>query len=65
MRIVASIRRLAANRALGALVLANGISAIGDWLYLTVVPVLVYRETEEKFPTSCRKAASSKNVPNY
>ena len=40
-----SIRRLAANKALGALVLANGISAIGDWLYLTAIPILVFRQT--------------------
>jgi MFS family permease len=45
MNILVSTRRLAANKALGALVLANGISAIGDWLYLTAIPVLVFRQT--------------------
>ena len=61
MRIAASIRRLAANPALGALVLANGISAIGDWLYLTVVPVLVYRETED--PALVGLAAAARLLP--
>ena len=40
-----TVRRLTANRSLTAVVLANGISSVGDWAYLTVLPVLVYRET--------------------
>jgi MFS family permease len=40
-----TVRRLTANRSLTAVVLANGISSVGDWLYLTVLPVLVFRET--------------------
>jgi predicted MFS family arabinose efflux permease len=47
MNLVAPARQLAANRPLAALVVANGVSAIGDWLYLTVIPLLVYRETED------------------
>jgi MFS family permease len=38
-------RRLAANRPLAAVVVANGISGIGDWLYLTMLPLLVYAQT--------------------
>ena len=44
---VGQARRLSANPPLAALVFANGTSAIGDWLYLTVIPVLVYRETHD------------------
>jgi len=47
MNVRAPARPLATNWPLSALVLANGISAIGDWLYLTAIPVLVYRETED------------------
>lgn len=47
MNLIAPTRRLAENRPLTALVLANGISSVGDWLYLTAIPVLVYRETED------------------
>jgi Major Facilitator Superfamily len=42
---VATTRRLLANRPLAAVVVANGVSSIGDWLYMTVLPLLVYRET--------------------
>lgn len=61
MKLAASARRLAANPPLGALVLANGISAIGDWLYLTVIPVLVYRETEN--PALVGLAAAARLLP--
>jgi MFS family permease len=61
VKLAASIRRLAANPALGALVVANGISAIGDWLYLTVIPVLVYRETEN--PALVGLAAAARLLP--
>jgi MFS family permease len=61
VKVAASTRRLAANPALGALVLANGISAIGDWLYLTVIPVLVYRETEN--PALVGLAAAARLLP--
>jgi hypothetical protein len=40
-----SARQLLANRRLAGLVVANGLSSIGDWLYLTMLPILVYRET--------------------
>ena len=45
MNVPSSARHLAGNRALSAQVLANGVSAIGDWLYLTAIPILVFRET--------------------
>ncbi len=61
MKIASSTRRLAANPALSALVLANGISAIGDWLYLTVIPVLVYRETAN--PALVGLAAAARLLP--
>lgn len=61
MNVAASTRRLAANPTLAALVLANGISAIGDWLYLTVIPVLVYRETED--PALVGLAAAARLLP--
>jgi predicted MFS family arabinose efflux permease len=61
MHPVSSARGLATNRPLLALVVANGISAIGDWLYLTAIPVLVYRETED--PTLVGLAAAARLVP--
>lgn len=40
-----ALRRRFGNPPLAALVIANGISAIGDWLYLTALPVFVYQRT--------------------
>jgi hypothetical protein len=40
-----AVHRRVANAPLAALVLANGISAVGDWLYLTALPVLIYLRT--------------------
>jgi MFS family permease len=45
MASLAVVRLLRTNRPLGALVVANGVSAVGDWLYLTVVPIVVYSRT--------------------
>jgi MFS family permease len=44
---ITATRRLLANGRLTAVVLASGVSGVGDWLYLTVLPLLVYRETSD------------------
>lgn len=61
MNIIAPARRLGRNRPLAALVIANGISAIGDWLYLTAIPILVYRGTHD--PALVGLAAAARLPP--
>jgi MFS family permease len=40
-------RLLRSNRPLAALVAANGLSSVGDWLYLTAVPIVIWSATED------------------
>ena len=40
-------QRLAANRPLASLVGASALSGIGDWLYLTALPVVIWQATED------------------
>ena len=47
MRHLDPLRQLLANRPLAALVVAGAISGIGDWIYLTALPVLVYLRTDD------------------
>lgn len=46
MTTLQGLRRLAGNRPLAALLAVGGISSVGDWLYLTALPVLVYLATD-------------------
>jgi len=61
MRIVDLIRRLSKNRPLAALVGAGAVSSIGDWIYLTAMPVLVYQRTGD--PALVGLAALGRLVP--
>ena len=45
MRLLDAIQQLTKNRPLAALVGASSLSAAGDWLYLTALPILVYERT--------------------
>jgi MFS family permease len=45
MRAIEPLRQLSANRPLAGLIGATAISGVGDWLYLTALPVLVYQAT--------------------
>jgi len=45
MRTLDPLRRLVANRPLAALIGAGAVSGIGDWIYMTALPVLVYERT--------------------
>ena len=45
MRLLDAIQNLTTNRPLAALVGASSLSAAGDWLYLTALPILVYERT--------------------
>ena len=45
MRAIEPLRQLATNRPLAGLIAATAISGVGDWLYLTALPVLVYQAT--------------------
>ena len=45
MRMLDAIQQLTKNRPLAALVGASSLSAAGDWLYLTALPILVFERT--------------------
>jgi predicted MFS family arabinose efflux permease len=45
MRAIGPLRELATNRPLVGLIGVTAISSVGDWLYLTALPVLVYQAT--------------------
>jgi MFS family permease len=42
---IAALRGLARARSLFALVIARGVSSVGDWLYLAALPILLYQAT--------------------
>jgi MFS family permease len=45
MRTLDPMRQLLRNRPLAALIGAGAVSGIGDWIYMTALPVLVYART--------------------
>jgi hypothetical protein len=47
MAFIDNLRRLLSNRPLACLVGVGAISALGDWLYLAALPILVYQWTGE------------------
>ena len=40
-----ALRSLAEERSLFVLVIARGVSSVGDWLYLAALPILLYQAT--------------------
>jgi MFS family permease len=42
---IVALGQLADDRSLFGLVVARGVSSVGDWLYLAALPILVYRAT--------------------
>ena len=45
MRALDGISQLSSNRPLAALVSVSAVSGLGDWMYLTALPILIYQRT--------------------
>ena len=45
MRAIDHLRAMATNRPLAALIAVGSVSGMGDWLYLTALPILIYQRT--------------------
>ena len=45
MRAIDHLRAMTTNRPLAALIAVGAVSGMGDWLYLTALPILIYQRT--------------------